>query len=112
MNNVDITSTITVGSTNLEQYIFHVTGCPSFAATDVPTTFAEAPIGVALPPISVPIESDHASTESKWLLLPARLVMTGIIVAAKGILSINALAKAEIQMIIAIISIRLPPLIC
>lgn len=64
MNTVDITSTITVGNTSFEQYIFHVTGCPSFAATDVPTTFAEAPIGVALPPISVPIESDHASTES------------------------------------------------
>ena len=34
--------------------------------------------------------------------------MIGIIVAAKGILSTNALAIAEIHKIIAIISIRLP----
>ena len=33
------------------------------AETEVPTTLAEAPMGVALPPMSVPMERDQASTD-------------------------------------------------
>ena len=42
------------------QYLPQPTGCPAFAATDVPTTFALAPIGVAEPPMSVPIDSAYS----------------------------------------------------
>ena len=73
--------------------------------------FADAPIGVALPPISVPIASAHARTVR---LTPAtsdaRSVITGIMVAANGMLSIKALATADTIMIIAIITAIFPPL--
>ena len=75
----------------------------------MPTTFADAPIGVAEPPISVPIESDHASVSRGTTLESPEI--TGIIVAANGILSTNALAIAEIQITIATIKSALPPLI-
>ena len=76
----------------------------------MPTTLAEAPIGVALPPISVPIASVHERTESSAPVVAESVFITGIIVAANGILSINALAIADTQMIIAIITIIFPPL--
>ena len=43
------------------QYFPHVMGCPDLAESDVPTTFAEAPTGVVLPPMSVPSARVHAS---------------------------------------------------
>lgn len=90
------------------QYFFQLIGYPSFEATAIPTTFAEAPIGVALPPISVPKESVHDITSSGTPDVAAKDFITGIIVAAKGILSINALATAEIQRIIASITYAFP----
>lgn len=56
--------TITVAGAMALQYLPHLMICPSFAAVAIPTTFAEAPMGVALPPISVPIARPHARTES------------------------------------------------
>ena len=53
-----------VAGTSSLQYLPQLTGCPALADDASPTTFAEAPIGVALPPISVPIASDHASVSS------------------------------------------------
>ena len=44
------------------QYLPHLMMCPSFAAVAIPTTFAEAPIGVALPQISVPMASAQERT--------------------------------------------------
>ena len=79
-------------------------------ATEIPTTFADAPIGVALPPISVPMESVHASVLKSMPCIADSVWMTGIIVAANGILSTNALAIADIQRIIAHISMPLEPL--
>ena len=53
--------------------------------------------------MSVPIESAQAIVSSETPVDAASDLMTGIIVAAKGILSMKALATAEIQMIMAII---------
>ena len=72
-------------------------------ATEIPTTLAEAPIGVALPPISVPIESVHASIGRFAPLDAASVLMIGTIVAANGILSTKALATAEIHRMMATI---------
>lgn len=77
----------------------------------MPTTFAEAPIGVALPPMSVPRASVHARTDKSAPEVTARLLMIGIIVAENGILSMIALATAEIQIIIITINVIFPPLI-
>ena len=74
------------------QYLPQPIGCPALLATAVPTTLADAPIGVALPPISVPMESVNASTDKSIPCVAARLLITGIIVAANGMLSIKALA--------------------
>lgn len=76
---------------------------------------AEAPIGVALPPMSVPRDSDHASTEryagSRVPLAAASPLMTGTIVAANGMLSTMELAIAESHTMMIITNITLPPLI-
>ena len=45
---------------------------------------ADAPIGVALPPISVPSASVHARTDKSAPDAVARLLMIGIIVAENG----------------------------
>ena len=92
------------------QYLPHLIMWPLLAAVAIPTTFAEAPIGVALPPISVPIARAHARMEISIPCAAARLSITGIMVAANGMLSINALATADTQMMIAIITFRFPPL--
>ena len=93
------------------QYLPHLMMCPSFAAVAIPTTFAEAPIGVALPPISVPMASAQERTVmSIPCVVAARFVITGIMVAANGILSMNALATAETITMIAIINAIFPPL--
>ena len=93
------------------QYLPHLMMCPSFAAVAIPTTFAEAPIGVALPPISVPMASAQERTVmSIPCVVAARFVITGIMVAANGILSMNALATAETITMIAIIKAIFPPL--
>ena len=98
-----------MAGTAFAQYVFHPTGYPAFPATEVPTTFALAPIGVALPPMSVPIDKDHVNVCKGTPAEIERLWITGIIVAANGMLSINALAIAESQIIIATIKYTFPP---
>ena len=103
--------TITVAGAMALQYLPHLMICPSFAAVAIPTTFAEAPMGVALPPISVPMANAQERTViSIPGVVAARLVITGIIVAANGMLSMKALATAETMTIIAIIRAIFPPL--
>ena len=75
---------------------------------EIPTTFAEAPIGVALPPISVPMARDQAKTGRAIPETADRLLITGIIVAAKGILSTKALAIPDIHIIMITIRRLLP----
>ena len=99
-----------VAGTALLQYLPHPIGYPFLPATAVPTTLAEAPIGVAAPPISVPIESVHASVARSAGLEAESPLIIGSIVAAKGILSTNAEAIADIQITIAIIILTFPPL--
>ena len=62
---------------------------------------ALAPMGVALPPKSVPMESVQASVESGMPSDADRLSMIGTIVAAKGMLSTKPLQMAEIHRMIA-----------
>ena len=57
-------NTIIVAGTITLQYRPHLIICPFFAAVAMPTTLADAPIGVALPPISVPIANAHANTDN------------------------------------------------
>ncbi len=52
--------TIAEAGTMYRQYLPQLTGLPCLRAAASPTTLAEAPIGVALPPVSVPIARDHA----------------------------------------------------
>ena len=111
MVSIEINTTITVAGTIVLQYFPHLITYPCFAAVAIPTTFADAPIGVALPPMSVPMASVYASTPKSTPCVAAKVSMIGTIVAANGILSTNALAMAEIQMMIAIISLIFPPLI-
>ena len=49
--------TSTVAGTQYLQYLPQLMGWPLLADTDVATTLADAPMGVALPPRSVPSES-------------------------------------------------------
>ena len=93
--------TISVAGANFLQYSPQPIGCPAFAAAEVPTTFADAPIGVAEPPTSVPIARDQASVASNGSLPADRSLMIGTIVAAKGMLSTNALAMPDTQIIMA-----------
>ena len=93
------------------QYLPQPTTYPSFAATLIPTTFADAPTGVALPPISVPTANAQARTFKERDEDVAMLLITGIIVAAKGMLSINALAVPETHIISAVMAYMFPPLI-
>src|SRR4030043_1989625 len=86
-----------------------LTGCPSLSAIAVPTTLADAPIGVALPPISVPKANVHDNVGRLNEVVWARLLITGTIVAAKGILSTIAEAKADSHNMIGIIKMALPP---
>lgn len=86
------------------QYLPQPIMWPLCAAMDTPTTFAEAPMGVALPPMSVPQASVQESTDKSIPVVAARDSITGIMVAAKGILSTNALAMADTQRITAIIT--------
>ena len=107
---MEIRITSTVAGAAYRQYFPQPIKCPFFAATEIPTTFAEAPIGVPQPPISVPIESAHARTERSMPPACARLRITGIIVAANGILSTNALASAYSHSTIATTHFTLFPL--
>ena len=92
MNSIDTATTMTVAGADTLQYLPQPMIWPFFAATEMPTTLAEAPIGVALPPISVPIDRAQASVAVSTPWVAARLLITGSIVAAKGMLSIKALA--------------------
>ena len=67
-------------------------------------------MGVAFPPMSVPSASVHARMFTSIPSIDDMDFITGIIVAASGILSTNALAIAATQRMIAIISVRFPPL--
>ena len=62
-NNMDMPTTRIVAGTQYLQYLPQLMGWPCLAAAEVPTTLAEAPIGVPLPPRSVPRESAQASTD-------------------------------------------------
>lgn len=68
-------------------------------------------MGVALPPMSVPIASVQASMDRSTPYAADRLLIIGIIVVAKGMLSTNALTTADSHMIMAVITITFPPLI-
>ena len=103
--------TITVAGARYLQYLPHPTICPFLEAIEMPTTFADAPIGVAEPPISVPMASVHARIDRSTPELAANALITGIMVAAKGMLSTNALAIADSHKMIAIISLGSSPLI-
>ena len=83
--------TIIVAGADALQYFPQPILYPFLPATERPTTFAEAPIGVALPPTSVPIDNAHAIACKFPPDALARLLITGIIVAANGLLSTNAL---------------------
>ena len=80
------------------------------AATDVPTTLAEAPMGVALPPRSVPMDSAQASTCRSTPWVWAMAWITGTMVAEKGMLSTKALHTADSHRMMATITTALPPL--
>ena len=62
------------------QYLPQLMRNPCPEAMEIPTIFAEAPIGVALPPISVPIARDQARTGRAMPEAADRLLITGIIV--------------------------------
>ena len=68
-------------------------------------------MGVPLPPMSVPRASAQASTDSSTPEVADRDRITGTMVAAKGMLSTNALATADTHRITIIITMGLPPLI-
>ena len=57
---------------------------------EVPATLAEAPMGVALPPMSVPMERVQARVFRSAPMVADREVITGTMVAAKGMLSTKA----------------------
>lgn len=106
-----MTNTKTVAGIAYLQYSPQVTLYPSFSATDTPTTLAEAPIGVPLPPMSVPSANAQAIESKSSPVESAIFLMTGTIVAAKGILSTIALQIAESHNTIKRIAVKLPPLI-
>ena len=111
MHTIEIKTTITVAGTADFRYRFQLIGCPSRAAMEVPTTLADAPMGVALPPMSVPMAKVQARIDKSAPVAAASVRITGIIVAAKGMLSTKALQIAEPQMMIATMTTMLPPLI-
>ena len=80
------------------------------AATEVPTTLAEAPMGVALPPRSVPMDSAHASRERSTPCDRDMDWITGTMVAEKGMLSTKALHTADSHRMMATITAACPPL--
>ena len=79
------------------QYVRQLIGYLFFSATATPTTLAEAPIGVPLPPMSVPNERDHAMGFNSRPVITERSLMRGAIVAAKGTLSTKEERKADIH---------------
>ena len=61
-------------------------------------TLADEPIGVALPPKPAPIaKAQNSGAISTSGLLSPMLMITGIIAAVKGMLSMRALANADTQ---------------
>jgi hypothetical protein len=63
------------------------------------TTLVDAPISVALPPMSVPKAKARAKVGRFSLVTCENSPMTGFMTAAKGILSIMAGAKSDIHRI-------------
>jgi hypothetical protein len=63
------------------------------------TTLVDAPISVALPPMSVPKARAHTKVGRFSLVTCENSPMMGFMVAAKGILSIMAGAKPDIHRI-------------
>ena len=68
MHTIEIKMTMAVAGTADFRYFFQLIGWPSRAAMDVPTTLADAPMGVALPPMSVRSEERRVGKEcrSRW----------------------------------------------
>jgi hypothetical protein len=89
--------TRTIAGTAYVRYRPHPMGYPSRSDMAVPTTLAEAPMGVPLPPMSVPSASDHDMARGSNPRLCERLPTTGTIVAAKGMVSTNDDAMADQQ---------------
>ena len=67
-------------------------------------------MGVALPPRSVPIDSVHARMPISIPSAAAIARITGIIVAANGILSTKALVMADTHRMMITMAAALPPL--
>ena len=74
-----------------------LTLCPFSLNIPKETIFAEAPIGVKLPPKVAPIKSPKKSTVEFIDVIFESFCITGSIVATYVILSINAEIKAELQ---------------
>src|SRR5215470_18798947 len=86
-------------------------GMPARSAMPATVRLALAPISVPLPPRQAPSDSDHqrgriAAGPPK---VGAMFLITGIIVATKGILSMIAERNAEAQRITSAVAARLPP---
>ena len=84
-------------------------GAPSRAATATPVTLAEAPMGVAMPPMSVPLETVQVSVCRSIPRVSARESRTGTITAAMGTLSTKAEAMATNQMSTTTVRTGWPP---
>ena len=95
-------ASIEAGASHM-QYRPQLTGCPALAHIDVPTTFADAPIGVAHPPTSVPMDRVHAKVCMLTPVVAANDSMIGIIVAVNGMLSTKALAMPDTHITMPII---------
>ena len=76
----------------------------------MPATLAEAPMGVAMPPMSVPLDMVQARVCRSIPMVSDRDRITGTITVAMGILSTKAEAAAVNQMRITTIQKWLPPL--
>src|SRR5882724_3550746 len=72
-------------------------GMPARSAMPATVRLAEAPISVPLPPRQAPSDSDHhsGSSPSGPPKVGAMLLITGIMVATKGMLSMMADSRAE-----------------
>ena len=62
-------------------------GKPSISVMSVATTLAEAPIGVALPPILIPSEIVQANVDRLRAGVSAMWLIPGTMMAARGMLS-------------------------
>lgn len=101
--------TSTVAGAAVRRYLPQLIGYPCLSAIAIPTTLAEAPIGVEFPPISVPSARVQAKTGKGIADSAERLAITGTMVAAKGILSTTPEATADTHRIMGITINIFPP---